>query len=78
MAINKNENKFQSSIRLWKLLWNYVRFAQKNKYKMKIDIQNEKYFYVVMKKIYKSRKNYENIFINLLTKVYSKGKILLR
>lgn len=78
MAINKNENKFQSSIGLWKLLWNYVRFAQKNKYKMKIDIQNEKYFYVVMKKIYKSRKNYENIFINLLTKVYSKGKILLR
>lgn len=78
MAINKNENKFQSSIRLWKLLWNYVRFAQKNKYKMKMNIQNEKYFYVVMKKIYKSRKNYENIFINLLTKVYSKGKILLR
>lgn len=53
MAINKNENKFQSSIGLWKLLWNYVRFAQKNKYKMKIDIQNEKYFFVVMKKIYK-------------------------
>lgn len=53
MAINKNENKFQSSIGLWKLLWNYVRFAQKNKHKMKIDIQNEKYFYVVMKKIYK-------------------------
>ena len=43
-----------------------------------MDIQNEKYFNKVMKKIYKNEENYENIFINLLTKVYSKGKILLR
>ena len=78
MAINKNENKFQSSIGLWKLLWNYVRFAQKNKYKIKKAIQNEKYFYDIMKKIYKKKKKHENIFINLLTKVYAKGKILLR
>lgn len=43
-----------------------------------MDIQNEKYFTKVMKKIYKNEENYENIFTNLLTKVYSKGKILLR
>ena len=43
-----------------------------------MDIQNEKYFNKIMKKIYKNKKKYENIFINLLTKVYAKGKILLR
>ena len=43
-----------------------------------MDIQNEKYFNKVMKKIYKNEENYENIFTNLLTKVYAKGKILLR
>ena len=59
-------------------MWNYVRFAQKNICKIKMDIQNEKYFNKVMKKIYKKEKKYENIFINLLTKVYAKGKILLR
>ena len=59
-------------------MWNYVRFAQKNICKIKMDIQNEKYFTKVMKKIYKNEENYENIFTNLLTKVYSKGKILLR
>ena len=78
MAINKNENKFQSSIWLWKLLWNYVRFAQKSKCKIKMDVQNEKYFNKIMKKIYKNKKKYENIFINLLTKICPKGKILLR
>ena len=78
MAINKNENKFQSSIWLWKLLWNYVRFAQKSKCKIKMDVQNEKYFNKIMKKIYKNKKKYENIFINLLTNICPKGKIILR
>ena len=41
-------------------------------------MQNEKYFYLFMKKIYKNEQSNENIFMNLLTKILPKGKILGR
>lgn len=52
-----------------------VKNAQAKTNKKQKVVQNEKYFYKFMKKIYKNRQSNENIFINLLTKIWAKGKI---
>lgn len=53
LAINKNENKFQRFIIIWKILLRSKQFAQIKIRKVKMDRQHEKNFYNFMKIIYK-------------------------